>query len=77
MASEVQILPEAASNYAKQAVNGFGDPPYTIVQTQVAQSVLDHPGISAVVDRGIQAYMIPNESLPGLVPQIMTYSPVP
>ncbi len=68
---------EDAANYARQAVKGFRDPPYTIVGTQVPRSVLGQPGISAVVDRGIPAYVIPNESLPGLVPEIWNYSPVP
>jgi hypothetical protein len=44
---------EAAASYARQAVRAFNDPPYTIVRTQVPESVLLGPGISATVDRGI------------------------
>jgi hypothetical protein len=39
--------PQAAANYARQAVRGFKGPPYTIVGTQVPRSVLNQPGISA------------------------------
>lgn len=67
----------SAASYARQAVQAFGDPPYTIVQTQVPRRVLNQPGISATVDRGILAYIIPNQDLPGLVPQILNYSPLP
>jgi hypothetical protein len=67
---------EAASSYARQAVNSFGDRPYTIVQSNVPNSVLK--GMSPVnVDGGIPAYVIPNESLPSLTPNIMNYSPIP
>jgi RHS repeat-associated protein len=67
---------EAASSYAKQAVEGFGDAPYTLVQTQVRKSVLDGL-VPATVDRGIPAYVIPNSRLPGLVPKIMDSMPLP
>jgi hypothetical protein len=69
--------PSAASSYARQAVQGFGDPPYTIVSTQVPKQVLDIPGISATVDRGIPAFVLPNDTLPGLQPVILLYMPVP
>lgn len=70
--------PEAAANYARKAVKAFNDPPYTIVGTQVPRSVLNQPGISATVDGGIPAYVIPNASLPGLTtPSIWNYSPLP
>ncbi|WP_157966674.1 hypothetical protein, partial [Fastidiosibacter lacustris] len=68
---------ESAASYAKQAVKAFGDPPYTIVKSQVPRSVLNQPGISATVDRGIPACVLPNKNLPGLVPQVLNYSPVP
>ncbi|GKT26118.1 RHS repeat-associated core domain-containing protein [Acidovorax sp. SUPP3334] len=68
---------QAASSYARQAVRGFGDPAYTIVQSKVPQSVLNQPGISATVDRGIPAFVIPNGNLPGLIPNILSYSPLP
>lgn len=67
---------EAAAAYARQAVNAFGDEPYTIVQTNVPNSILND--LSSVnVDRGIPAYVVPNESLPGLTPNVMNYSPIP
>jgi len=68
---------EAAASYARQAVKAFGDPAYTIVSTRVPQSVLNLPGITATVDRGIPAYVIPNKNLQGLAPKILNYSPVP
>ena len=69
--------PEAATDYARKAVKAFRDPPYTIVETRVPRSVLNQPGISATVDGGIPAYVIPNASLPGLTPRIWNYSPLP
>lgn len=68
---------EAAASYARQAVRAFNDPAYTIVRTQVPESVLRTPGISATVDRGIPAYVLPEEVLPSLRPEILDYSPVP
>ena len=67
----------AAASYARQAVRGLGDPAYTIVGTQVSPNVLNQPGISSIVDRGIPAYVIPNKDLPSLVPQVLNYSPLP
>ena len=32
--------PGGVSSYAKQAVKGFGDPPYTMVQTQIPTRLL-------------------------------------
>ncbi|MBB5767285.1 RHS repeat domain-containing protein [Xanthomonas euroxanthea] len=65
-----------ASAYAKQAVKAFGDQPYTIVSTKVPTSIFK--GLSPVtVDRGIPAWVIPTERLPGLVPRIMNNSPLP
>ncbi|WP_284405202.1 hypothetical protein, partial [Acidovorax sp. SUPP3434] len=67
----------AAASYAQQAVKGFGDPAYTIVQSKVPQSVINQPGISAIVDRGIPAFVIPNGNLPSLFPSVLNYSPLP
>jgi len=59
----------AASSYAQQAVNAFGDPAYTTITTQIPSSVLN--GIAPVtVDGGIPAYVVPNELLPGLKPSV-------
>jgi hypothetical protein len=68
---------ESAADYARKAVSAFDDPPYTIIQSQVPRNVLNQPGISATVDSGIPAYVIPNKDLSGLAPQILNYSPVP
>lgn len=67
---------EAASSYAKQAVAGFGDPPYTLIQTRVPNSIFE--GLTpATVDRGIPAWVIPNNRLPGLTPQVLPTMPIP
>jgi RHS repeat-associated protein len=56
-----------AASYARQAEAAFGDPSYTIVRTQVPNSTF--LGLTPViVDRGITAWVIPNDRLPGLVP---------
>ncbi|WP_416391616.1 hypothetical protein NR756_02680 [Alloalcanivorax xenomutans] len=68
---------ESAASYAKQAVNAFGDQPYTIVTSKVPRSVLKKPGISATVDRGIPAYVLPKRDLSGMVPRVLNHSPVP
>ncbi|WP_206002150.1 DUF637 domain-containing protein [Paraburkholderia antibiotica] len=66
----------AASSYAQQAVNAFGDPPYTTVTTQIPNSILN--GIEPVsVDRGIPAYVVPNNLLPGLKPGISGSMAIP
>ena len=65
---------EAASDYAKQAVNAFMDPPYTIVETQIPTKLLPKP---VTVDRGIPAYVIPDEVLPQLQPYVLPTMPVP
>lgn len=68
--------PEAASYYAKQAVRGFGDPPYTLVEVQVSNTTFK--GLSCVtVDRGIPAWVIPNERLAGLTPIIHDWMAIP
>ncbi len=67
---------ESASSYAKQAVNGLGDPPYTVVKTQATSNILE--GIQgATVDGGIPAWVIPDQKLEGLVPEIMNWMGVP
>ncbi len=67
---------EAASSYAKQAVRGFGDPPYTLIQTRVPNSIFE--GLTpATVDRGIPAWVIPNNRLPGLTPKVLPTMPIP
>lgn len=63
-----------ASDYAKQAVSGFGDPPYTTVRTQVPRSSLPRP---TSVDGGIPAYVIPDRVLPGMRPTVMDTMAVP
>lgn len=65
---------EQASSYAKQAVNAFGDAPYTTIKVDVPTSSLPNP---VSVDGGIPAYVIPNESLKGLKPQVLDSSAVP
>jgi RHS repeat-associated protein len=67
---------EGASSYAKKAVTGFGDPPYTLVKTQVPNNILN--GISPTfVDGGIPAWVIHDQSLEGLIPEIVTWMAVP
>ena len=65
---------ENASDYAKQAVNVFGDPPYTTIKTEVSTSVLPSP---VNVDGGIPAYVIPNEALPSLTPTVLDSMSIP
>jgi hypothetical protein len=67
---------EAASSYAKQAVYGFGDAPYTLIRTQAPLNTFDNL-VPAVVDRGIPAWVIPNERLPLLKPEILDTMPIP
>ena len=65
-----------ASAYAKQAVKAFGDQPYTIIRTDVPNSIFK--GLSpATVYRGIPAWVIPTDRLPGLAPSVMNRSPLP
>jgi RHS repeat-associated protein len=67
---------EGASSYAKQAVKGFGDPPYTLIKTQAPNSIFNglHP---ATVDSGIHAWVIPNNKLSGLIPNVLKTMPIP
>jgi hypothetical protein len=70
------ISARAAALYAKQAVEGFGDPPYTLVKTETPDSIFD--GLESVmVDRGITAWVIPDDRLSGLTPEIINYMPIP
>jgi hypothetical protein len=60
----------------RQAVTGFGDPPYALIRTQVPYKVLE--GLTpATVDRGIPAWVVPNEQLQGLTPEILNWMAVP
>lgn len=68
--------PEGVSSYAKQAVSGFGDPPYTMVQTQIPTRLLT-PEMAATVDRGVRAVVVPNGLLPGLTPTVSPFMVVP
>lgn len=66
----------SASAYSKQAVKSFGDSPYTVIKADVPQTIIrDLPPSS--VDRGIPAWVIPNDRLHGIKPEIMNYSPLP
>ena len=65
-----------AAAYAKQAVKAFGDQPYTIIRTDVPNGIFRSLS-PAVVDRGIPAWVIPTDRLPGLVPRVMDHSPLP
>ncbi|WP_017444194.1 RHS repeat-associated core domain-containing protein [Gayadomonas joobiniege] len=65
---------EHASDYAKQAVNAFKDPPYTTIKTQVPTSSLPKP---VSVDGGIPAYVVPNQSLNGLKPEVLNSMAIP
>ena len=67
---------EGAASYARQAYYGFGDPPYTLVRTQIPAGSLTLE-TRAVVDRGVQTVVLPNEILPGLVPEILPWMPIP
>ena len=67
---------EGAASYAKQAFYGFKDPPYTLIKTAAPVSLLQQLGIQ-VVDREIPTVVIPNVALPGLIPQILHYFPLP
>jgi hypothetical protein len=69
--------PAGAASYAQQAVSAFGDAPYTMISTQVRSSVLQLPLLQAEVDRGIPAFVIPNNMLSELVPTIHNYFPLP
>lgn len=65
---------EGAASYAKQAVKGFGDPPYTLIRTDVPNNLVPRP---LTVDRNVPAVVFPNNVLPTLKPQVLDYFPVP
>jgi len=67
---------EGAASYAKQAFYGFKDPPYTLIRVEAPGSLLQQLGIQAV-DRGISTVVVPNHALPGLLPQVLHYFPLP
>jgi hypothetical protein len=63
-----------ASNYARAAVNGFGDPAYTTVSTEFPTSKLPE---SVTIEKGIPAFVIPNQDLPIMVPKVQNFSTLP
>lgn len=65
---------EGAASYAKQAVKGFGDPPYTLIRTDVPNNLLPR---ALTVDRNVPAVVLPNNVLPTLKPQVLNYFPIP
>jgi hypothetical protein len=67
---------EEAVAYARQAAEAFGDPAYTIIRTKVPNGIFKGL-VPAEVDRGIRAWVIPTDRLPGLVPRVLNYSPLP
>ena len=69
--------PEGASSYARQAVRGFGDPPYTLVEAQAPRSALPSD-VLRQVDRNVPAVILPNGFLPQLGPaNIWPFMPIP
>lgn len=60
---------DAARSYGDMATSAFGDPPYTVVSTQMPNSVLNTL-TPVTVDGGIPAYVVPTQNLTGLVPKI-------
>ena len=65
---------EQASDYARQAVRAFGDPPYTNVRTRIPMSHLPRPDY---VDGGIRTYVLPDKVLPTLKPEVLSSMPIP
>ena len=59
---------EAAVSYGNMATRMFGDPPYTIIRTEVPSDLLPQP---VSVDLGIPAYNLPPSILKDLKPVIM------
>ena len=62
------ISAEQASDYARQAVRAFGDPPYTNVRTRIPMSHLPRP---FHVDGGIRTYVVPDNVRPTLKPEVL------
>ena len=68
---------EGAASYARQAVRGFGDAPYTLVESQISRSSLP-ADVLLQVDRNVPAVVLPNGYLGQLGPaSIWSYMPVP
>jgi hypothetical protein len=68
---------EGASSYARQAVRGFGDAPYTLIETQIPRSSLP-ANVLLQVDQLVPAVILPNSYLPSLGPaQVWIYMPIP
>ena len=68
---------DAAASYARQAVHGLGDPPYTLIQTRVPNSILEGLIPASVDVGGIPAWVVPNDRLRGLVPHVLPTMPIP
>jgi RHS repeat-associated protein len=74
---------EGAAQYAKMAVEGFGDDAYHFVSATIRTKVLDailkaRPDATAVVDRGIQTIRLPEAFLGQLGPaRVMTSVSIP
>jgi hypothetical protein len=67
---------QGVSAYARQAVQAFRDPPYTLVTTRISQHALT-PAMRATVDRGVPAVVIPDNLLLFLMPNIEDFMPLP
>jgi len=67
--------PEGAISYADQAVRGFGDPLYTLVETSMPTSLI-RPKLGATVDRGIPSVVVPNDRLNQLSAPVVV-GPIP
>lgn len=69
--------PEGAASYARQAARGFGDGPFTLVETSIPTRLIA-PEMRVVVDRGVDTVVVPTQSLPSLsAPQVWDFMPVP
>jgi hypothetical protein len=68
--------PAQLSKWAKLKVSWTLSKPDMEVEW-VGYSELAGHLVKPSVDRGIQAFVIPNSNLPGLVPKILNYSPIP
>jgi RHS repeat-associated protein len=65
-----------AASYAKQAVNSFKDPAYTLVKTRIPKSILMELGVRTV-DSNVPAVIVPDNVLQILEPQVLDYFPLP
>lgn len=68
---------EYAAAYARKAVTGpLGDEAYTLMRTDFPTTILRT--IDQIpVDGGIPAWVVPNEYLNGLIPEVLDYMPIP